>query len=767
MARLNLPVSGAPVHWFSGFEPGSTLSGTNGNDQLAANASNMTLAGNGGDDTFIAYDPSDVVTEPADAEVSTVETWGSGYTLPDNIRNLTLEGSGDAFAVGNTLDNIIIGNDGDDTLDGGGGDDLLIGGSGNATFVVRVGYGNDEIADFHAGDVVDLHGAAFTGFADVQAALTQSGPDTVLDLGGGQTITFDDTNAASLAADDFNLPFNPAGLTETFHDEFDSVSLDTGARSGTWKTSYYFGGRTLSGNGELEQYLDPDYAGTAAAPLGVDPFADHDGILTVSAQPTDPGVAPYIGDMPYTSGLLTTENSFSQTYGYWEIRAQLPKGDGLWPAFWLLPADHSYPPEVDVFEVLGSDPTTVYNSFHGVDGDDYQQVSHVGDLSAGFHTFGFAWSPSTMTWYVDGLQTAQTPTPAYMDKPMYMLIDLAVGGDWPGPPDASTAFPADLDIDYVHAYSLTQAAPSAPAALSTAAGATADLAMYKADTGGLQFYDIGGNAVRGASAIETIDQQWDLGGRGDFSGQSIGDLLLRDPRSEDFYTFSIGDDQVTGRSDLGNVGANWELLGVVEFSSIAGETDMLLRDTNNGDLQYVDIADNQVYAAGPMGNIGTEWQVLGFGDFSSSPGETDMLMRDTNNGDLQYFDIADNQVYQAGPMGNIGMEWQVLGVGDFSSNPGETDMLMRDANSGDLQYFDIADNQVYQAGPMGNIGMEWQVLGFGNLGGNANETDMLMRDTSNGDLQYFDIAHNQVYAAGSMGNIGTEWQSFGITPLGS
>ncbi len=420
MARLNLSVSGAPTRWFSVSTSGTTVYGTTSNDQLSANASNMTLVGNGGDDTFIVYDPSDVVIETPDAGISTIETWGSGYTLPAYVENLTLEGTNNAYAVGNTLSNILTANSGNDRIIAGTGNDILVGGSGDDTFVIAAGDGMDEIQNFRAGansgDVIALHGFDFTSFADVQAAMRQSGADTVLNLGGGQSITFDNTTVGSFTASNFDLPFHPTGMAMSFDDEFTSLSLNIGGQTGIWSTTFDGGARTLAENGELEEYMDPAYAGSGSKPLGVNPFSDSNGVLSITAQPTSPTVAPYINNMPYTSGLLTTEGSFSQTYGYWEIGAELPKGDGLWPAFWLLPADHSWPPEIDIFEVLGNDPNTVYNSFHGSDGIDFSQATHVGDLSTGFHTFGFNWTPATMTWYVDGLPTAQLATPAYRQR---------------------------------------------------------------------------------------------------------------------------------------------------------------------------------------------------------------------------------------------------------------------------------------------------------------------------------------------------------------
>ena len=123
---------------------------------------------------------------------------------------------------------------------------------------------------------------------------------------------------------------------------------------------------------------------------------------------------PYLGGYAYTSGLLTTQKSFTQTYGYFEVRAQVPVGTGLWPGFWLLSANGIWPPEIDVLEQIGSGST--YNSngiFSTVPGATQVHGTFLGtDLSQGFHTYGMAWTPQTITFYVDGQQTYQTATPA-------------------------------------------------------------------------------------------------------------------------------------------------------------------------------------------------------------------------------------------------------------------------------------------------------------------------------------------------------------------
>ncbi len=230
-------------------------------------------------------------------------------------------------------------------------------------------------------------------------------------------------------------------LNLTFTDEFNSFSASPDGSTGLWKTTYANGNRTLGSNGELQFYSDSS--------VGVNPFSIQNGVLDITASP---GSNPL--GLPYNSGAITTQSSFSQLYGYFEVRAEMPAGQGLWPAFWLLPADGSWPPELDVFEVLGNDPTTLYFSTHSQTQATQGTTLKVADVSQGFHTYGVMWTPTEVDMYIDGKEVAVMNTPADMNKPMYMLVNLAVGGYWPGQPNASTPFPANMLIDYVHAYAL-------------------------------------------------------------------------------------------------------------------------------------------------------------------------------------------------------------------------------------------------------------------------------------------------------------------------
>ncbi len=259
----------------------------------------------------------------------------------------------------------------------------------------------------------------------------------------------------------------------TFDDEFNALSASSSGASTTWMTQYPYGGEnayTLTPNDEQEYYSQ------ATSGAG-SPFSDTNGILNITATPATAGSNPY--GLAYTSGLLTTYQSFSQTYGYFEVNAKLPAGQGLWPAFWMLPANNSCSSELDIFEMLGSDPSTIFGSTHGSwYNNGISQAFSVANTSTAFHTYGVDWEPDTITFYMDGTKLGSAPTPSTMNVPMYMLLNLAVGGSssWGGAPSASTAFPATMSIDYVHAYataattfSTGSAAVNLPVSSTTAA----------------------------------------------------------------------------------------------------------------------------------------------------------------------------------------------------------------------------------------------------------------------------------------------------------
>jgi beta-glucanase (GH16 family) len=154
--------------------------------------------------------------------------------------------------------------------------------------------------------------------------------------------------------------------------------------------------------------------------------------------------------------VVTTARSFSQRYGYFEMRARMPEGKGLWPAFWLLPADGSWPPEIDVVEMLGHEPDTYYATVHYAEKGAHKE-SGAGikrlKLTTQHVTFGLLWTADELVWYQDDVEVRRAKNPG-IDKPMYMLVNLAVGGKWPGAPDKTTRFPAQMRVDYVRAFAL-------------------------------------------------------------------------------------------------------------------------------------------------------------------------------------------------------------------------------------------------------------------------------------------------------------------------
>jgi beta-glucanase (GH16 family) len=254
---------------------------------------------------------------------------------------------------------------------------------------------------------------------------------------------------------DAPLKATPDGrpLTLVFSDDFNTFRR-LGTPGGVWRPTYGDGTqkgldrRSLDTNKELEIYVDRDLA-DAQGKIGLDPYALHDGVLDLIVKPTPGNLKSRLDNYPYVSGLISSQPSFSQLYGYFEMRAKLPAGKGIWPAFWLLPIDLSWPPEIDIMESVG-DPTKVYSTVHSKVAPSPDIVATV--TANAFHTYAASWDAKHVIWYVDGKKIGQAPTPSDMHKPMYMIANVAIGGDWAGTPDHTTVFPAKMSIDYIRAY---------------------------------------------------------------------------------------------------------------------------------------------------------------------------------------------------------------------------------------------------------------------------------------------------------------------------
>ena len=235
-----------------------------------------------------------------------------------------------------------------------------------------------------------------------------------------------------------------------FGEEFDAKSLNRKR----WTTCYWWNdnGCTNLGNKEMQWYM----------PANIQVTGGH---LRMTARP-EPVKGINDQTFPFTSGMVTTgvdyaeiprEPRFAFRYGQIDIRAKLPAGKGLWPALWLLPANRESRPEIDIMEMLGDSPNLLrmhvhYNDSHGQRksiGEDFTAA----DLTEDWHVFGLRWESKAIVWYLDGMEVWRfTDFKNIPREPMYLLMNLAVGGTWPGKPDRTTKFPAEFQIDYVRVW---------------------------------------------------------------------------------------------------------------------------------------------------------------------------------------------------------------------------------------------------------------------------------------------------------------------------
>ena len=304
------------------------------------------------------------------------------------------------------------------------------------------------------------------------------------------------TAMAAPDLDDFNLVFS---------DEFNGTELD----ASKWNTGFLWG-PYLPINNEEQLYVDElginadamqSNGGSTPSPFEMtgnslkiiatpvdstaeipprpaenDPIWDQYPEYRFNGDdPTDPDDSFYDpANVNYLSGLITSYEAFRFTHGYAEARVKLPEGQGLWPAFWLLTSFYVEDvPEIDIMEFLGHDKETLYHTYHYFEPlNGWNQVSTPSftsshsDFTADWHTFGMSWGPKEIVWYVDGVEARRITDAEYVipNQAMYVLANLATGGNWPGSPDSTTPLPAEYELDYIRVYqkeapdTITQAA---------------------------------------------------------------------------------------------------------------------------------------------------------------------------------------------------------------------------------------------------------------------------------------------------------------------
>jgi serralysin len=346
------------------------------------------------------------VVEAAGEGVDTVYAWQNvNLSRYADVEHATAVGDG-TYAAGNGGDNIIEGRDGRQQLYGGGGQDVLLGGQAADTFIIYKGQGNDVIWDFAAEDVIRLK-AGVSSFTALKAAMRQDGADVRIDLGGGDGLLVRNWTIDKFTAAHFQLDLDRTRLGKaTFAEEFSapfSMWDAVHAPSGVWNMSYDYAGAnepgsyTLVSNDEEQIYTSPYFRDHPGA-FQETPFVQNGAeSLSIQARASQ---NPEIWGYQYTSGMISTRHKavdswepqssgFSQKYGYFEIRADVPEVAGAWPAFWMLPSNFEHPPELDIFEVLGDEPNVVWTTTHSKASGTHERIGQANFVpGTGYHTYG-------------------------------------------------------------------------------------------------------------------------------------------------------------------------------------------------------------------------------------------------------------------------------------------------------------------------------------------------------------------------------------------
>jgi len=245
-------------------------------------------------------------------------------------------------------------------------------------------------------------------------------------------------------SDGFLTPAEYPSMTKVWADEFDGSSLNTAY----WNYEIGDGCPDLCGwgNNELQSYTND--------PVNI---SVEGGQLTITAIKDEGN---------FTSARIQTKDKVEPVFGRIDIRAKLPKGQGIWPALWMLGANIdnvSWPAcgEIDIMEIVGHEPAVTHGTVHFEDDGAYRTSTRSkelesGDFSDKFHVFSIIWEPNGITWYLDN-QPFKIFSGAQINNftfniPFFFVMNVAVGGNWPGNPDNTTVFPQSMEVDYIRVF---------------------------------------------------------------------------------------------------------------------------------------------------------------------------------------------------------------------------------------------------------------------------------------------------------------------------
>jgi beta-glucanase (GH16 family) len=347
----------------------------------------------------------------------------------------------------------------------------------------------------------------------------------------GTALLQSSATAGTTAVDSAGAAAAPAAAAAVgpviWEDTFDGPSGQA-PDSGKWR--YDIGG---SGWGNDERQYYTNSTRNAAK--------DGAGNMVITARQESGGFNCHYGPCQYTSARLLTAQTFTQAYGRFEARLKIPGTQGVWPAFWMLGAEGGGWPnngEIDIMENIGREPNTVHGTIHG---PGYSGAGGIGaaynspdgqPFRNGFHTYTVDWEPGSITWYVDGVQY-QRRTAADLNgnqwvfnHPFFMILNVAVGGYWPGYPDGSTQMPQSMVIDYVRVNSLTGGGGGGNGAVK-ALGKCMDVAGANPNDGTpVQIWDCNGTGAQtwtrpGDGTVRALGKCLDIAGGGTADGTKL------------------------------------------------------------------------------------------------------------------------------------------------------------------------------------------------------------------------------------------------------
>ena len=316
----------------------------------------------------------------------------------------------------------------------------------------------------------------------------------------------------------------------------------------------------------------------------------------------------------------------------------------------------------------------------------------------------------------------------------------------------ATAYDNDgLESDYSQEISWT--APNYEATDLTG-DSKGDILLRNSVYGNLWLYEMDDSVISTTSSIGGLNLNWTIAGTGDFTGNGKADILLRHNDYGNLWLYEMDGNSIITNESIGGLAVNWSIAGIADFTGDS-RSDILLRHNIYGNLWLYEMDGNSIVASESIGGLSLNWSIAGIADLTGD-GKADILLRHNIYGNLWLYEMDRNSIVASESIGGLNFDWEISGLSDFNGD-NKADILLHSATSGSLWLYEMNGNNISDSNSIDGLGVQWSIAAISDYSGD-NKADILFRDQDSGDLWMYRMNSHIIEDSTNISALSQDWE---------